>query len=172
MLFRFWVFPDCTFLDISNLLIYPSKEIQLFGKNFLLQRAGLGVSGAAAATSMSIAFSGIGLLLILFLRQTPYQISLKEDFSPDSFIIRRAIRLAVPTAMERMTISFGQIAATSIITGLGTMALSANLLADTGKRFVICQSMALQRQEQRWWHSRWARRKKTLPCTTDVGVIV
>ena len=78
----------------NYLLIYPSKEIQLFGKNFLLQRAGLGVSGAAAATSMSIAFSGIGLLLILFLRQTPYQISLKEDFSPDSFIIRRAIRLA------------------------------------------------------------------------------
>ena len=120
----------------NYLLIYPSKEIQLFGKNFLLQRAGLGVSGAAAATSMSIAFSGIGLLLILFLRQTPYQISLKEDFSPDSFIIRRAIRLAVPTAMERMTISFGQIAATSIITGLGTMALSANLLADAGEK--IC----------------------------------
>lgn len=35
----------------NYLLIYPSKEIQLFGKNFLLQRAGLGVSGAAAATS-------------------------------------------------------------------------------------------------------------------------
>lgn len=62
----------------NYLLIYPSKEIQLFGKNFLLQRAGLGVSGAAAATSMSIAFSGIGLLLILFLRQTPYQISLPQ----------------------------------------------------------------------------------------------
>ena len=69
----------------NYLLIYPSKEIQLFGKNFLLQRAGLGVSGAAAATSMSIAFSGIGLLLILFLRQTPYQISLKEDFFSGQF---------------------------------------------------------------------------------------
>lgn len=156
----------------NYLLIYPSKEIQLFGKNFLLQRAGLGVSGAAAATSMSIAFSGIGLLLILFLRQTPYQISLKEDFSPDSFIIRRAIRLAVPTAMERMTISFGQIAATSIITGLGTMALSANLLADTGEKIcylpvygfatagttLVAQSLGAEEKDLALHYGRWCNR--------------
>lgn len=156
----------------NYLLIYPSKEIQLFGKNFLLQRAGLGVSGAAAATSMSIAFSGIGLLLILFLRQTPYQISLKEDFSPDRFIIRRAIRLAVPTAMERMTISFGQIAATSIITGLGTMALSANLLADTGEKIcylpvygfatagttLVAQSLGAEEKDLALHYGRWCNR--------------
>lgn len=119
-----------------------------------------------------IAFSGIGLLLILFLRQTPYQISLKEDFSPDSFIIRRAIRLAVPTAMERMTISFGQIAATSIITGLGTMALSANLLADTGEKIcylpvygfatagttLVAQSLGAEEKDLALHYGRWCNR--------------
>lgn len=124
----------------NYLLIYPSKEIQLFGKNFLLQRA--------------------------------YQISLKEDFSPDSFIIRRAIRLAVPTAMERMTISFGQIAATSIITGLGTMALSANLLADTGEKIcylpvygfatagttLVAQSLGAEEKDLALHYGRWCNR--------------
>ena len=147
-------------------------NISLIVCSNLLRCAGLGVSGAAAATSMSIAFSGIGLLLILFLRQTPYQISLKEDFSPDSFIIRRAIRLAVPTAMERMTISFGQIAATSIITGLGTMALSANLLADTGEKIcylpvygfatagttLVAQSLGAEEKDLALHYGRWSNR--------------
>lgn len=117
----------------NYLLIYPSKETSLFGWNFTLRRAGLGVSGAALATSISVAFSGTSLLLTLFLKQSSIKISLKESFAPRKDIISRAIKLGIPVAMERMTISLGQVSAAALISSLGTMSLAANQLADTGE---------------------------------------
>ena len=37
MLFRFWVFPDCTFLDISNLNIRKKLDKVLMGGKFAQQ---------------------------------------------------------------------------------------------------------------------------------------
>lgn len=74
--------------------------------------------------------------------------------------------------MERMTISFGQIAATSMITGLGTMALSANLLADTGEKIcylpvygfatagttLVAQSLGAEEKDLALHYGRWCNR--------------
>lgn len=156
----------------NYLLIYPSKEVQFFGKSFLLHRAGWGVSGAAVATSLSVAFSGIGLFLILFLRPTPYQISLKGSFAPDRSIINRAVKLGAPVAVERAIISLGQVAATRMITDLGKLALSANLLADTGEKIcylpvygfatagttLVAQSLGSKREDLAFHYGRWCNR--------------
>ena len=34
MLFRFWVFPDCTFLDISNLDVYTHTDYNVVKRAF------------------------------------------------------------------------------------------------------------------------------------------
>lgn len=153
----------------NYLLIYPSRKIMLFGKSFTLHRADWGVSGAAAATSLSIAFSGICLLVVLFVRPAPYKIDLNERFRPDAEVLRQAVTLGIPAAMERITISLGQIVATSMITGLGTIALSANLLADTGEKLcylpvfgfatagttLVAQSLGAGRKDLAFHYGQW-----------------
>lgn len=153
-------------------LIYPTTQMTLFGHSFTLHRAGWGVSGAAAATAASIVFSGVSLMAVLFLRPAAYRIGLKEGFCPDRKIIKRAIALGTPAAMERVTISLGQIAATAMITGLGTMALSANLLADTGEKLcylpvygfatagttLVAQSLGAGKRELAVRYGRWCNR--------------
>ena len=95
--------------------------------------AGLGVAGAAIATSISIATSGTLLLVIMYRRKSPYQVHLKENYKPDKFIIRKAFQLSVPVALERITMSSGQIFMTKMVSGLGTAALAANHVAVTAE---------------------------------------
>lgn len=114
-------------------LIYPTAEINLFGHAFVLHRAGLGVAGAAIATAISITFSGVCMLLVIFKHKSPIQIHLHEDFRPQRAVIQQAARLGIPVALERMTISMGHIASTAMISGLGTVSLAANQLASTGE---------------------------------------
>ncbi len=115
------------------LLIYPTRQIALFGLSFTMPGAGLGVAGAALATALATAFSGTCMTLTLFLRKGPLQISLREDYRPRPDIIRQAVHLGVPSFLERATISVGQICTTAMITGLGTAAIAAHQLANTGE---------------------------------------
>lgn len=114
-------------------LIYPTREVNLFEHTFVLPRAGLGVKGAAIATAISIIFSGVCMVLVIFMRKSPVQIHLCEDFRPQPIVIRQVVRLGAPIALERMTVSMGHIASTAMISGLGTISLAANQLASTGE---------------------------------------
>ena len=118
------------------MLIYPTARITAFGRVFVLPRAGWGVYGAAAATAFATAFAGAAMLLVLFRRKSPIQISLRESFRPNFRVIRQAIRLAVPVALERVSLAAGQLATTAMIAGLGTLSLAAHQLACTGE--AIC----------------------------------
>lgn len=162
----------------NYLLIYPSKEICLFGKHFILLRANLGVSGAALATSLSLAFSGTSLLLVLFFKRSGVRISLKESFAPRGDIIKRAVRLGIPVAMERMTIALGQVSASALISGLGTMPLAANQLASTGESVcylpvngfstagttLVAQSLGAGKKDLAYRYGQW--------CTLLAGMVM
>jgi len=115
------------------LLIYPTRQLTVFGVTFTMPGAGWGVAGAAAATVTATAFSAICLLSVLFVRKGPLQISLKDSYRPRPDILKQAVHLGVPTFLERATVAVGQIAATAMISGLGTVALAANQLALTGE---------------------------------------
>jgi len=115
------------------LLIYPTRPVSVFGLTFTMPGAGWGVAGAAAATVTATAFSACCLASTLFLRKGPLQISLKDDYRPRKDILLQAFRLGVPSFFERATISLGQIVSTAMITGLGTSAIAAHQLANTGE---------------------------------------
>ncbi|OQB24281.1 MAG: Multidrug resistance protein MdtK [Firmicutes bacterium ADurb.Bin182] len=118
---------------LNFLLIYQTREITVLGYTFTVWGAGLGVRGAAAATAAAIVVSGSLLLSRLFKKDYPIRISLRDDYKPDLSITKSALRLAAPAAMERITISSGQILMTALITNLGTTALAANYLAVTAE---------------------------------------
>ena len=115
------------------LLIYPTRQLTVLGVTFTMPGAGWGVAGAAAATVTATAFSACCLASTLFLRKGPLQISLRDDYRPRKDILLQAFRLGVPSFFERATISLGQIVSTAMITGLGTSAIAAHQLANTGE---------------------------------------
>ncbi len=115
------------------LLIFPTRELTLFGTTFTMWGAGWGVSGAAISTALATAFSGIVLVSALFWKKSPAQISLRGDYSLDKKVMRDACIIGTPSALERITLSSGQIALTALITGVGTAALAAHQLAITAE---------------------------------------
>lgn len=118
---------------LNFFLIYPTRPMHILGVTFTIPGAGLGVAGAAAATAAATAFSGICMFRALFRHDSPVGISLRDSFRFDGTIIRQAVKLGVPAGLERATISVGQIVMTALISGCGTVALSANQLANTGE---------------------------------------
>lgn len=113
----------------NYLLIFPTRMITIGTHSFMMPGAGLGVSGAAISTACSIAFSGICLVLVLFIKKGPTKISWSSPWKFDKTTMKYVLILGLPYALERITLSLGQIALTKFVTGLGTAALAAHFLA-------------------------------------------
>ncbi|HKL59611.1 MAG TPA: MATE family efflux transporter [Sphaerochaeta sp.] len=118
------------FNNVANILgnlffIFPSIRLG----SLVLPGLGLGVGGAAMATTLACTLTAILLVAVLFKGEHKIQISFKDRWSFDATIQKQALRLGVPIALERSTLSFGQIALTKMVGTLGTTALAAHFLA-------------------------------------------
>ena len=67
----------------NYLLIFPTRQISVFGFDFTMIGAGWGVVGAAVATTFSTIVGALLLLVICFTRKSEMQISLKDNFKLD-----------------------------------------------------------------------------------------
>lgn len=115
------------------LLIFPTRRLHLGGGSFIMWGAGMGVGGAALSSAIATSFSGICLFIALFVKDHPARISWKGDWKFDAGLLKTVARLGTPVALERATLSFGQIALTKLVTGLGTVSLAAHHLANTAE---------------------------------------
>lgn len=146
---------------LNTLLIYDTRTVNLFGLRFTMWGAGWGVTGAAIATAIATAFSGVMLLTALFRPSFPVSIRLKDRFRFDKAIFKDMVRLGSPVTFERVTISLGQVALTAMVTAIGTAELAAHSLATTAESItympafgfsaaattLIAQSMGANRPE-------------------------
>lgn len=112
------------------LLIYPSRTI-LGG--LPMWGAGLGVQGAAISTAFSTALSGIIMLLLLARRKDALRLTAKSSYRLHKREVLNILRIGLPAAAERVAINLGNILYTSIVSSLGTAALSAHHLAITAE---------------------------------------
>ena len=111
---------------LSNLFfIFPSIHLG----SLVLPGLGLGVRGAAMATTFACTLTAILLVLVLFKGDHKIRISFRQRWLFDATIQKQALRLGIPIALERSTLSFGQIALTKMVGTLGTTALAAHFLA-------------------------------------------
>ena len=116
-------------LVLNFFLIYPTREWH----GVMIPGAGWGVEGAAIATAISIICAAVPAAIAAF-HQHGYATSLREGLSPDRTIIRRAVDLGVPSAIERAIVNVGQIAMTALVGhALTTAALAANNIATTAE---------------------------------------
>jgi putative MATE family efflux protein len=146
----------------NYLLIFPTRQINLFGWDFLMPGAGLGVKGAAIGTAGATALSALILFGVLVMKDSPLRtpfrgVSWKVDWS----VMRQVFRLGAPHALERATLSIGQIILTVLVTRIGTVSLAAHHLAITAESItympvsgfslaattLVAQSLGAQKRE-------------------------
>jgi len=106
-------------------LIYPTRQIG----GITVWGAGLGVTGAALGTGLSQACVGLALAAALIIRKGPMRLTGKEKWKFTENCMRNVLHLATPTALERMTLSCAQIVMTTVVAGMGTMAVASNYVA-------------------------------------------
>ncbi|MGD1821983.1 MAG: MATE family efflux transporter [Pleomorphochaeta sp.] len=115
---------------LNYLLIFPSKTIKVFSLTFAVKRANLGVEGAAIATFISIALSTIFIIFILIKdKSLGLNIKVVNPFNLNWDINKKAVILALPNALERISLTVGQIFLTAIVASISTTALAAHYLA-------------------------------------------
>ena len=116
-------------LVMNFFLIYPTRQWH----GLTIPGMGWGVEGAAIATAASIVCAGIPAAVAAF-HQEGFATSLREGLAPNRVIIRRAVKLGVPSAAERAIINIGQIAMTALVGhALTTAAMAANQIATTAE---------------------------------------
>lgn len=117
----------------NYLMIFPTREMTLFGTTFVMPGLGWGVAGAAASTSISTIVGAVILLAMCFVRKSEMQISLRDSFAPDWKELRIAFRLSIPAMIQRAVMSSSHILVTSTVAMLGTAAVAAQSLSATAE---------------------------------------
>lgn len=118
---------------LNFLFIYPTRTVSLFGASFSMWGAGWGVGGAAFASATSTTVVCVLFLLVLFRKNSPVRISMKRRYPFEKLCLLTVWRLGLPVALERTLTSLAQIIITSLIAGIGTVAVAANHLAVTAE---------------------------------------
>lgn len=125
-------------LDVifNFMLIFPSREASIFGMEFTMPGAGLGVLGAALGTVLAEVITSSMVMWYLCCRQDGMRIFHTGEhgsFRPSGNIIRNAVKVSAPVALEHAVISGAQIVITLIVAPLGVIAIAANAFAVTAE---------------------------------------
>lgn len=94
----------------------------------LLGAPALGVLGAGLATTIARAGGGILLFSFYLTRHTVVPPTLKEDFLLDKPMVRRVIRVGLPSAGERVLMSSSSVLYQRMVAGLGTVSYAAHTI--------------------------------------------
>ncbi len=114
---------------LNFLFIYPTREISFAGKKFNMIGAGMGIEGAALASSIAFLVGG---LLITYKVYKHNKISFKgQRILPDKKILFPCLHVALPNMLQRFATSLGYVAFASIVNSLGGLSTAAHTVANT-----------------------------------------
>lgn len=123
-------------LDVvfNMLLIFPSRELTLFGVGLTMPGAGLGVTGAALGTALAEVVIAVWMMWFLWVRSSELRLSGERgSFLPRANCLRKAVRIGLPMGCEHIILCGAQILTTVIVAPLGTFAIAANSFAITAE---------------------------------------
>ena len=113
------------------LLIFPSRVLTIGTSQVTMWGAGMGVEGAAWATTFARILAGV-MLVGIMVKRTDVTLTLKE-LKLDLPLMGDMMRIGIPTALERLAISGGQTFYVRVVSSLGTITLAAHQLAITAE---------------------------------------
>ena len=114
---------------LNTLLIYAPRTVIIGSSQLRVWGAGMGVTGAAAASALSFFLGGI-LITAALLRHpelSPAGLSLR----PDAAVLRPCARVAGPLMLQGFCTSAGYVAFASMINALGEISTAAHTIANT-----------------------------------------
>lgn len=126
----------------NYLMIFPTREITVFGMTFSMFGFGWGVAGAALSTSLSAILGSLVLLIRCFTVKNEMRISLKDGFKPNKEELKDVITLSVPTMLQNFVMSAAGIIVTSSVATLGTVAVAAQSLSNTAESLSFMPGVA------------------------------
>lgn len=129
-------------ITLNFLLILPSRVIRLGTLALPVWGAGLGVTGAAAATAA--AYVAGGLLMALALWRDPLFNLRGLKIRYDRQVMAQCVRIGAPIAAQRVATSLGQVFFTSLIARLGTVAIAAHAIAITAEQAFYIPGFGMQ----------------------------
>ena len=123
----------CCFLDVlfNSLLIFPTRRVMIFGAGLTIPGAGLGVTGAALGTGCAEAVCAACMLWFLLGRSEDLHLRRGERHAFQGRVLSAAAKISIPVAVENVISGTAYVAATRIISPLGTIALAAHSFAIT-----------------------------------------
>ncbi len=114
---------------LNFLLIYPTRQLSVFGLTITMPGADLGVIGAAAASAIAFALGGICITVVLW--HHPMISPKGGSYRPDMTILKPCLRVAMPNMLQRFGTSLGYVAFAAMINSLGEVATAAHTIANT-----------------------------------------
>lgn len=116
-------------IALNFILIYPERTVNISDQHITLFGAGLGIEGAAIASSVSYIFGGIVMTIVLFRHK---EISPKGyNIRPDIAVLKPCLRIAFPNMLQRFATSLGYVAFAAMINSLGETSTAAHTIANT-----------------------------------------
>lgn len=112
------------------LLIYPTRQIAIGTLTFTMWGADLGVRGAAISTAISTGLAGLVMVWALCRPKSKLRLRIR-GLRLNGDLMRRILRVGLPTAAERVTINVGQLLYVGMVAALGTAQLAAHHLSIT-----------------------------------------
>lgn len=114
---------------LNFLLIYPGRTIQILGHVVSIPGAGLGVTGAAIASAVSVTVGGFCITLAFW--RHPLISPRGQRLLPEWQILRPCLQIALPNMLQRFTTCLGYVVFAAIINSLGEISAAAHTIANT-----------------------------------------
>lgn len=124
------------FADVffNFILIFPVREVSVFGLHFTMFGFGMGVEGAALGTLLAILSAAIPLAYFAVFKSPILAWHLdKTRFVWNWDFVRNGVKLGSPMALQYLLMNGAQIVSTMIVAPLGNFAIAANSFAVTAE---------------------------------------
>ncbi|MDF2960159.1 MAG: efflux family protein [Paenibacillus sp.] len=110
---------------LSNIIVVLLGYPLIYGFAFI---PGMGIMGAAIATAIARATAMVWVLTVLFGKQSIIRLSWKQIWMFDQPLIRRIMKIGLPSAGEQFALRIGQLVFTLVVSGLGTSVFAAHTI--------------------------------------------
>lgn len=117
----------------NSLLIFPARELSVFGIVVMIPGAGLGVAGAALGTALAQGLTAVLMLKALLFHSPSLSLQKGDRWKLEKWCTWKAFCIAVPVGIEHGLMNGAMIVTTRIVAPLGTIAIAANSFAVTAE---------------------------------------
>lgn len=117
------------------ILIFPTRNVAIFGFDLTVPGADLGVTGAALGTVLAETVTAFLMFRYLIIKQPLLKLKgfPKTTFIPQKKVIVKALKISTPMMLEHIVFCGAQIMITIIVAPLGNIAIAANAFAVTAE---------------------------------------